>query len=369
MMKSLRDFQLEGKRVLVRCDFNVPLDEQGNIVDDFRIQESMQTIQYARERGAKVILLAHLGRPTTIFQIGETSNSKSQIPSRSQIQKEESLKPIAQRLQQLLNQKITFIEDPIGEKAEKQIEMMKPGDVVLLENIRFYKGEEENDPAFAKLLASLGEVYINEAFSVNHRAHASLVGIPKFLPSAAGLLLEKEVEALGKVVKDPTRPVVVIIGGTKIESKTHFLEEMCQLADEVLVGNPVFNEIQSKNLAPKGREKIVGPADGIPSQEQALDIGPETVKLYAAKIAKAKTVFWTGPLGKAEEEEYAKGSLAVAKAIIASGAFSVVGGGDLVGFLDTHGLRDKFSHVSTGGSAMLAFLSGEELPGLKALEI
>ena len=355
-MKSLLDFQLEGKRVLVRCDFNVPLNEQRGIVDDFRIQQSMPTIQYARERGAKVILLAHLGRP--VEEEGSTEEIRSKL----------SLRPIAQRLGEILGIPVSLAPDCVGEEVQSIISKMKNGDVVLLENLRFHEEEEANDEEFARALANLGELYINEAFAVDHRTHASLVGIPKFLPSAAGLLLEKEVEALGKVVKDPARPVIVIIGGTKIESKTHFLEQMCQLADEVLVGNPVFNEIQSKNLAPKGREKIVGPPDGVPSREQALDIGPETVKLYAAKIAGAKTIFWTGPLGKAEEEEYAKGSLAVAKAIIASGAFSVVGGGDLVGFLDTHGLRDKFSHVSTGGSAMLAFLSGEELPGLKALE-
>ena len=217
---------------MVRCDFNVPLDEQGDIVDDFRIQESTPTIQHARERGAKVILLAHLGRPA------EEEGSTEEIHSKL------SLRPVAQRLGEILGISVPLASDCVGEEVQSIISKMKNGDVVLLENLRFHEEEEENNEEFARALANLGELYINEAFAVDHRAHASLVGIPKFLPSAAGLLLEKEVEALGKVVKDPVRPVIVIIGGTKIESKIHFLEGMCTLADEVFTGNPVFNEIQ-----------------------------------------------------------------------------------------------------------------------------
>lgn len=354
-MKTVRDFQLIGKKVLVRCDFNVPLSARGSIVDDFRIRESLPTIQYIRDGGASVILMAHLGRPLRDEKIEKRKEKYS-------------LRPIAIRLEELLGIKITFLQDCVGEKVEDEIDKLEPGRVVLLENLRFHKGETANDPEFARALAKMGDIYINNAFAVDHRAHASLVGIPQLLPTGAGLLLEKEVLSLEKVIADPKRPLVAIVGGTKIATKTDFLDEMSALADAVLIGNPVCNGILETGLNFRGAEKIVKPVDGVPNMEEALDIGPKTISLFQKSIRGAKTILWTGPLGRIEEKAYAVGSLAVAEAIIQSGAFSVAGGGDLSGFLHSHHLGIKFSHVSTGGGAMLAFLSGQDMPGLQALK-
>lgn len=337
-MKTVRDFDVESKKVLVRCDFNVPLDERGNIVDDFRIQESLPTIRYLREKGAHVILIAHLGRPSE----GERF----------------SLQVVAERLEKLLGEKVSFVKDLPGSEQ---------GDITLLENIRFHKGEKENNLDFAKELAFHKDIYINDAFGTSHRTHASIVGISQFLPSGAGLLLEKEIGALQKIIKNPKKPLIVIVGGTKVATKADFLDEMSKIADTILLGNPVFKEISETGFTFRGSEKIVGPIDGVPDKQNALDIGERTVALFQEKLKKAKTIFWTGPLGKIEEEEYTKGSLAIAQAIIASGADSIAGGGDLSRFLHDHGLLEKFSHVSTGGGAMLAFLSGKKLPGLQAL--
>ena len=355
MWKTIRDFQFADKKVLVRCDFNVPLSESGNIVDDFRIRESIPTIQYLREEGARVILMSHLGRP---LEDEETEKRKEKY----------SLRPIAIRLEELLASKVTLLQDCVGDKVEDEIKKLEPGEIILLENLRFHEGEAVNDPEFAAGLATLGDIYINDAFAVDHRAHASLVGIPQLLPAGAGLLLEKEVLSLEKVIANPQRPLVAIVGGTKVATKADFLDEMSALADAVLIGNPVYNEILEKGLNFRGAEKIVEPVDGVPDMEEALDIGPETISLFQKNIRDAKTIFWTGPLGKIEEEAYTAGSLAVAEAIIQSEAFSVAGGGDLSGFLHSHQLASKFSHVSTGGGALLAFLSGQDLPGLKALE-
>lgn len=345
-MKSISEFELEGKRVLVRCDLNVPC-EGGKIQDDFRIEQSVPTIRYVSERGGRCIILAHLGRPTPMFQ------------------KEFSLKPIVQRLQELLGKEIKFLGDPIGETAKKEIEALQPGEVALLENIRFYKGEEENDPAFAEMLAGLGDVYVNDAFGACHRAHASIVGITRFLPSAAGLLLEKEVEVLGRVSTHPQKPLVVVVGGTKVGDKASFLRAISKRADAILLGNLIAKEMKEKGIDVSASTELVYAADGVDGD---FDLGPETIKLFQEKIRGARTIFWAGPLGKTEDERYEKGSLAIAEAILESGAFAVAGGGDLAGFLGKHNLRGKFAHVSTGGGAMLAFLSGEKLPGLEALE-
>ncbi len=283
----------------MRCDFNVPLDEKGAILDDFRIKQTLPTIRYLFKRGAKIILISHLGRP-------------SGIDSRY------SLKPVERRLEELLKQKIT-----------------------LLENLRFNKGEQENSKDFAQELAKLGDIYINDAFSVCHRKHASIVSLPKLLPSAAGLLLQKEVKMLSRIIEKPKRPLVVIIGGVKAKTKRKLLKKFQEQADHLLLGG-----------------KIGGPG---------LDIAPKTIKQFSEIIKNAKTILWSGPLGKIEDKRYMKGSLAVAKAIIKSSAFSVVGGGDTNAFLAKHGLRDKFGYVSTGGGAMLEFLSGNKLPGLEAL--
>ncbi len=345
-MRSIYDFELREKRVLLRCDLNVPF-ENGEIQDDFRLEQSVPSIQYIAAQGAKCIILAHFGRPT----LQETQKF--------------SLFPIGKRLEQLVGNPIRFIDDPLGKQVRNKIEEMRPGEIALLENIRFYNEEEENDLVFAKLLASLGDIYINDAFGACHRTHASIVGITQFLPSAAGLLLKKEVEVLGKISKHPDKPLVVVVGGAKVEDKASFLKEISKQADAILLGDLISKEVKEKGIDLAAQTKLVYATDGVDGD---FDLGPETIILFKEKIAAAKTVFWAGPLGKTEEERYEKGSLAIADAIIQSGAYAVAGGGDLASFLGKYNLRDKFSHVSTGGGAMLAFLAGEKLPGLEALE-
>lgn len=344
-MNSIREYHLEQKRVLLRCDLNVPF-ENGKIQDDFRLVESVPTISHISEHKGRCIILAHFGRPA------------------SSSQKEFSLEPIARRLQELGKREIKFIGDPIGERVAAQTAAMKAGDVVLLENMRFYEGEEKNDPVFAKLLAGLGEIYINDAFGVCHRAHASVVGIPRFLPSGTGLLLEKEIAALGKISERPEKPLIVVVGGTKVETKAGFLNAISKNADAILLGNLISKEVKERGLKVARSTELVFARDG---KDGDFDLGPETVTMFREKIRGARTIFWAGPLGRVEEERYEHGSLQIAEAIIKSKAFAVAGGGDLVGFLGKHGLREKFDHVSTGGGAMLAFLAGEKLPGLEAL--
>ena len=345
-METLKDFDFQGKRVLLRCDFNVPV-ESGVIQDDFRITSSIPTIQYITEQGGMCFILAHLGRPD------------------GKIQKEFTLQPIAKRLEKLLNKKMLLIQEPIGHGAKEKLDELENGQVAILENIRFYKGEEENDDSFAKLLAGLGDIYVNDAFGACHRAHASIVGIPKYIPGAAGLLLEKEIQALEKVRTNPEKPLVVLVGGAKVNNKASFLKAISKNADAILLGDLLTIEVKENGIDVVPETEIVYATDGV---DGTFDLGPETIKKFKEKIINAKTIFWAGPLGKVEEEKYEKGSLVIANAIINSGAYAVAGGGDLAAFLGKHGLREKFAHVSTGGGAMLAFLSGEELPGLKALD-
>ncbi|MFH1575733.1 MAG: phosphoglycerate kinase [Candidatus Nealsonbacteria bacterium] len=322
-MKTLKDFDVKNKRVLVRVDFNVPLSKQGEILDDFRIRETLQTIKYLLKKGAKLLLMSHLGNPGGKFV------------------EELKMKPVSERLEKLL-----------GEKVE------------LLENLRFNPGEEQNDENFAKELAKKGDIYINDAFSVCHRAHASIVGVPKFLPSGAGFLLEKEVLCLAKLSTNPAKPLVVIIGGAKMETKVGIIDKISEKAEFVLISGLVGKGVIGQKIALKHQEKILFPVD---ETGGGKDIGPETIKLFKEKIFQAKTIFWNGPLGKIENEEFILGTKEIAKAIAKSNAFSVVGGGETVEFINKLGLVGKFSHVSSGGGAMLSFLSGEKLPGLEAL--
>ena len=331
-MRTVRDFDVANKRVLVRCDFNVPLDEYGKILDDFRIRKTIPTIEYLIEKRARVVLMSHLGRPD------------------GKIMEEFSLKPVAKRLEELLGRKVAFADG---------------GELVLLENLRFHKKEEENDENFARELSKLGDIYINDAFGASHRAHASIVGVPKFLPSGAGLLLEKEIMCLTRLSTNPEKPLVAIIGGKKVEDKTKVIDKISEVADFVLVSGLIKKEIGEKNLKFKYPDKIIGPIDEIGGGK---DVGPETIKLFQEKIMKAKTIFWSGPLGKIEEKEFSKGTEGLIKAIIDSGAYSVTGGGETMEFINQLGLGEKFGHLSTGGGAMLEFLSGKELPGLKVLE-
>ena len=345
-MKKITDFNFGGKRVLVRCDFNVPLSPEGKISDDFRIKKTLPTIKYLIKKKAKVILISHLGRP------------KGR-------QEKYSLKPVAKKLERLLKKKVKFLPDCVGPEVEKEIEKMKEKDIILLENLRFHKEGEGNDENFARKLSKLGDIFINDAFSASHRAHASIVGIPKFLISGAGFLLEKEVKVLSQIIENPKRPLVVIIGGSKVGDKAKVAENFSEIGDWLLVGSLIAEEIKGKKMKIKNLEKIIWPVD-----ESGLgkDIGPQTIELFKDKILLAKTIFWAGPLGKIEEEKYQKGTKEIARAVIESGALSVVGGGDTIEFLNKIGLLEKFNHVSTGGGAMLEFLSGEKLPGIETLK-
>lgn len=346
-MKVLRDFSLERKRVLLRCDFNVPLGDQGEILDDFRIQKTLPTINYLLEKKAKIILMSHLDNP------------------KGKIVEKLKLTNIQQRLMEYLDLSIAKAKDCIGQEILDWTFKMQSGEILLLENLRFHREEEEGDLAFAKELAKLGDFFINDAFGVCHRAHASIVGVPKYLPAGAGLLLENEINNLEKLIQKPERPMLSIIGGIKIETKVKLIDKVSEISDLVLISGVMKKEVGEKNIQLKNPQKIVEPVD---SSEDNLDIGPKTVNLFKEKISSAKTIFWNGPVGKIEEEKFSKGTEGIARAISKTGVFSVVGGGETVEFIRKLNLVDKFTHVSTGGGAMLTFLAGEELPGLKALE-
>ena len=344
-MKTLKDFNVSNKRVLVRTDFNIPFSGQGDILDDFRIVQTLPTIEYLIENKAKTILISHLGRPI----------SKQRY----------TLKPVALRLEKLLKRKVKFLDDCIGEEVKKVIAEMELGEVVLLENLRFHRGEMENDPKLAKQLAKLGDIFIQEAFAACHRKHSSIVGIPKYLSSGIGFLVEKEIECLSKISNKPKNPLVVIIGGKKVETKAKLINKLSKIADWILLGHLMKKEVVNKNFWLKNPQKIIAPIDGIKEKRQYFDIGPKTIDLFSVKIFQAKTIFWNGQLGKTEEKKFTKGSLAIADAIIKSKAYSVAAGGNTIAFLGQYNLRDKFDFVSTGGGAALAFLSGEKLPGIK----
>jgi len=358
-MKTLKDFNVENKRVLVRCDFNVPVDDRGNILDDFRIEQALPTIKYLIENNAKIILMSHLDPDSTGIA-----------------DKKYNLDGIKKSLEKFLDMNIIKSPDCAGEDVEKLSQNLKGGQILLLENLRFHKEETEGNLEFAKQLSELGDIYINDAFSVCHRNHASISGVPKYLPSGVGFLLEKEIENLDKVLGkflQAEKPMVAIVGGTKVETKSKFINRISKIADFVIISGLIKKEIIEKNIEFEFPEKIIGPKDNL----DALDIDEKTTKMFQEKILSpygrspegghAKTVLWNGPFGKFEEEKYAKGTLAIAEAIIESKAFSVIGGGETVEFVTKHGLAEKFSHVSTGGGAMMAYLSGEELPGLTAL--
>jgi 3-phosphoglycerate kinase len=344
--KTLKDFSVANKRVLVRCDFNVPVDNKGRITDDFKIKKTLPTINYLIESKAKIILMSHLGEPN------------------GEIVPQLNMDRVAEKLSGFLNFSITKENDCIGPEIESITNKMEPGHVLLLENLRFYKEEKEGDIEFAKKLSFLAEIFVNDAFAVSHRNHASITGVPKFLSSCAGLLLEEEISVLNKVTQNPEKPMVAIIGGIKVETKAKVVNKILEIADAVIVSGLIKKEILEKNIQFKYPEKILGPNGNLAD----LDINEESIKLFKEKILTAKTILWNGPFGKFEEEKYAKGSLAIAEAIIESKGFSVVGGGETVEFLSKQGIIKKFSYVSTGGGAMMTYLSGEKLPGLDALK-
>ncbi|MCX8106780.1 MAG: phosphoglycerate kinase [Ignavibacterium album] len=386
--------ELKSKRVLVRVDFNVPLDENLNITDDTRIVESLPTIKKIIAEGGKAILMSHLGRPKG------GPNPKY------------SLKPTAKRLSELLGKEVNLAPDCIGDEVKAMVNQMKDGDVLILENVRFHPEEEKNDPDFAKQLAELGDVYINDAFGSAHRAHASTEGVTKFIKvSAAGYLMQKELEYLGAAVSNPKRPYVAILGGAKISGKIDVINNLLDKVDTMIIGGGMaftFFKAQGKEigkslleeekiqLAKEVLEKVkstgvkfllpvdvvvaaefnndspalVVGVDAIPSDKMGLDIGPETIKLFRDEILKAKTVVWNGPMGVFEFDNFAKGTFAIAEALAeatSNGVVTVVGGGDSAAAIAKAGLKDKVSHVSTGGGASLEFLEGKILPGVAAL--
>jgi 3-phosphoglycerate kinase len=347
-MKRIIDFNFSGKRVLVRCDFNVPL-KKGKILDDFRIRKTLPTIEFLTKKKAKVILISHLGDP----------NGK--------VIEELRLDPIAKRLRKLLKKKVLKLNECLGDEVKKATSSLKEGEILILENVRFYPQEEENDLSFAKEISELGEIFINEAFSVSHRAHASIVGIPKFLPSGIGLLFEKEISFLENFLKEYKRPLVTLIGGKKIKDKAPLVEKFLEIGDKILINHLIAKEIKEGKVKVKFPEKILSPIDGVDKKGEHFDIGPKTIKIFSEEIMKAKTIVWNGPFGKIEEKKYQRGTREIAKSILKSKAISLIGGGETIEFTNKLRITEKFSFASTGGGAFLNFLAGKRLPGLEVL--
>ncbi|NLM25791.1 MAG: phosphoglycerate kinase [Firmicutes bacterium] len=386
----ITDVDVRGKRVLMRADFNVPVNEQGEITDDKRITAALPTIKYLVDHKAKVILMSHFGRPK-----GKPVDSMR-------------LDPVAKRLSELLGQPVVKVDDCIGEVVEQAVANLNEGDVLLLENVRFYAEEEANDLEFAKKLAAVGDIYVNDAFGTAHRAHASTAGVAEYLPAVSGFLMEKELKFLGGAVNDPKRPFVAILGGAKVQDKIAVIEALLNKVDTLIIGGgmaytflkakgyeigkslldadridfckKIMADAEAKGVqlllpvdvvvaaefAADAEHKVVA-ADQIPADWEGLDIGPETIKLFSDAIAKAETVIWNGPMGVFEFPAFAKGTNAVAQALADSSAITIIGGGDSAAAVEQAGLAEKMTHVSTGGGASLEFLEGKELPGVAAL--
>ena len=388
--KTIEDIEVSGKKVLVRCDFNVPLDGD-KITDETRIVAALPTIQYLLDHNAAVILTSHLGRPKGEFNM------------------KYSLAPVAARLSEKLGKPVVLAKDVIGEDAKKCVSEMKPGDVVLLENVRFHKDEEKNDPEFAKALASFAEIYVNDAFGTAHRAHASTEGVTHYLPAVAGYLIGKELDFLGNAVENPKRPFVAILGGAKVKDKIGVITNLLEKVDTLIIGGGMAYTFQkalgyeigkslldeerielAKEMMQKAKDKgvkLLLPVDnvcgsdfnndcdritvdaeaGIPADYEGMDIGPKSIAIFSEAIKEAKTVVWNGPMGVFEMPNFAVGTLAVATAMAESDAITIIGGGDSAAAVTQMGLADKMSHISTGGGASLEFLEGKELPGVAAL--
>ncbi|MBI5248276.1 MAG: phosphoglycerate kinase [Desulfomonile tiedjei] len=391
-VKSIKELDIRGKRVFFRFDFNVPLDQAGSIKDDTRIRRAIPTIKYAIEHGAKCILSSHLGRP------------------KGELKPEMSLKPVAQRLQEILGVPIRFADDCIGPKVKEAVAALPDGGVLLLENLRFHAGETKNDPEFAAQLASLADVYVNDAFGTAHRAHASTVGVAELLKEkAAGLLLNEELENLEKALKNPAKPVVAIFGGAKVSDKLAVLENLVARMDAVLIGGGMANTFLKAQGVDVGSSKIeedmTGTAGGIlksarekgcavllpddvvisdrieegatgqtvdasaiPADQMALDIGPKTIERFTQEIRKAGTIVWNGPMGVFEISAFKNGTMKIAEAVASAPGFSLVGGGDSIRAVQQAGVADRISYISTGGGAFMEFMEGKTLPGVAALE-
>jgi len=391
MMKlSVKDLNLKDKRVLMRVDFNVSLDEAGRITDDTRIVSAVPTIKYILDQGASLILMSHLDRP------------------KGKVVESLRMDPVARRLAELLGKKVLKLSDCVGPEVKDAVSKLKPGVIILLENTRFHPEETKNDPHFAKKLADLADVFVNDAFGTAHRAHASTVGVTQFLPAAAGFLMAKELEVLAEILTRPETPFVAVLGGAKVSDKIGVLRSLLGKCQDILIGGGMaYTFLKAKGIevgrslvdlekvkdadlimreasrkgthfllpldhrvAREAKEDVevsIVPQDKIPPDYLALDIGPETIRLFEKSIRKAKTVFWNGPMGRFEIEDFAEGTRAIAKISAESGAKVVVGGGDSIAALQKMGLKDKMSYVSTGGGASLEFLEGKELPGVTSL--
>ena len=393
--KTVKDLDVKGKKVLVRVDFNVPLSKENNeeIADDTRIKAALPTIDYLLENDAKVILMSHLGRP------------------KGEAKPEFALKPVADWLENHYKDKFHFFPSPevVDDKVKEEVANLKDGEVCLIENTRYVAGETKNDPEFAKKLASLADLYVNDAFGTSHRAHASNVGVASILPSAVGFLIEKEIDVMGKALEAPEHPFVSILGGAKVSDKIGVIENLITKVDTILIGGGMaytFLKAQGKEIGKSlleedkmdlslelikkaeennveillpvdvviadeiksGVETEIVDIDSIPEDKEALDIGPKTAELFASKIKNAKTVVWNGPMGVFEVKEFANGTNKVAEALAESDAITIVGGGDSALAIELAGLKDKITHVSTGGGASLEFLEGKDLPGISSIE-
>ncbi|MGI6485952.1 MAG: phosphoglycerate kinase [Tepidanaerobacteraceae bacterium] len=388
--KTLEDFEINGQRVLVRVDFNVPIDQDGRITDDTRIRAALPTIHYLLDRGAKVVLVSHLGRP------------------KGKVDKKYSLSPAAKRLSELVGKSVILADDCVGNSAQKAVDAMVSGDIVMLENVRFYAEEEKNDPNFAKKLAKLADIFINDAFGTAHRLHASTAGVAKYLPSGAGFLIKKELDTMGRALEVPDRPFLAILGGAKVSDKIGVIEYLLSKVDSLLIGGgmaftflkslgyEVGRSLLEKDKVDLARQllesaknrgvDIVLPEDvvvakelrqgteyktvsieQIPEDMMGLDIGKVSQEKFANVIKKAKTIIWNGPMGVFEIDDFAEGTLTVARELAESQAVTIIGGGDSAAAVEKLGYAEKMTHISTGGGASLKFLEGKELPGIAAL--
>ena len=414
--KTVKDVEVSGKKVLLRCDFNVPQDkETGAITSDKRIVAALPTIQYLLEQGAAVIACSHLGKPEASFdkwvkkqtEKGKDPASLTEEKWKKSLEKL-SLAPVAKRLGELLGKEVVMAADVVGEDAKAKAAALKPGEILLLENTRFEKGETKNDPELAKAMASMAEVYVSDAFGAVHRAHASTAGVADYLPAVSGFLIQKELDFLGGAIANPKRPLVAILGGAKVSSKIGVINNLLEIADTIIIGGGMsytFSAAQggkvgnsllesdwmdySKEMiakaeakgvkfllpvdtvcgdkfAPDAKSQLVK-AGEIPDGWEGLDIGPETVKLYCDAVSGAGTVIWNGPMGVFEFPAFAKGTEAMAEALSKTSAITVIGGGDSAAAVEQLGYADKMSHISTGGGASLEFLEGKELPGVACL--
>lgn len=385
--KTVRDVDVAGKRVLVRVDFNVPLDKAGNISDDTRIRAALPTIRYLIDHGAKVILMSHLGRPD------------------GKVVERLRLRPVAEHLDELLGRPVQYATDCVGPEAQAKVAQMRPGDILVLENLRFHPEEEQNDPEFARQLAALGDIFVNDAFGTAHRAHASTAGVTDYLPAVAGFLMEKEIDLLGRALEHPERPFVAIMGGAKVSDKFAVIENLLTKVDRLLIGGGIANtflvaqgfevgeSLLEEDQVPVAEEllrtasdriglpvdvvvaakaeagaasRVVG-VEEVPADMMIVDIGPDTVRAYGRSIKGARLIVWNGPMGIFEIPQFAAGTKAIAELVANSGATTIVGGGDSVAAIEQLGVADKITLVSTGGGAMLEFLEGKTLPGVAAL--